>query len=242
MARRALADELVETLIQELVAGVYVPGAALPSEAELAARFEMSRLTVREAIKQLASRNVVRVQHGVGTFVRPVSDWSPMDPALLSARSAIAGGTFGISGKLLEVRAIVEPGCAEIAARLRTEEDLECLKQAVTRMRRAAQEDDLEAFVAADMEFHQAVASASGNIFLAALLEPIAQLMVEARRQTSQYSTIREHAIEHHQNVLEAIEAGSSAQAADAMRAHMEQTSTDLEKYVVAPAKEETSK
>ena len=99
MARRALADDLVESLVQEIVAGIYAPGAALPSEAELAARHEVSRLTVREAVKQLASRNVLRVQQGVGTFVRPVSDWSPMDPALLSARSAIAGTSRTPAGR-----------------------------------------------------------------------------------------------------------------------------------------------
>ena len=63
----------------------------LPSEAELAARFDVSRLTVREAIRSLASTNVIDVQQGKSSVINPADRWSPLDPRLLQARGQASG-------------------------------------------------------------------------------------------------------------------------------------------------------
>ena len=86
----------------------------------------------------------------------------------------------------------------------------------------------------ADIAFHAAILDASGNVFLAALLDPLAQLLVEGRRQTSAFAEIRAHAIEYHDAILGAIRSGSPQRASEAMREHMDQTERDLGTYVLA--------
>src|SRR4051794_31461764 len=80
------AETVADALLQLVIEGTFPPGTTLPSEAELAERFEVSRLTVREAIRSLASTNVIRVQQGRSSVITPAEAWSPLDPRLLQAR------------------------------------------------------------------------------------------------------------------------------------------------------------
>src|SRR5919197_5696505 len=156
-ARRVLADDLAEELVADIVAGTYAPGSKLPAENELAELASVSRLTVREAIRILRSKSVLRVQHGVGTFVRPIEEWSPLDPMLLAIRSADGGGDRDMHARLLEARRLVEVGVAELAAARRTETHLEELESALEEMRTAHLAGDIDAFVEADIAFHTVV-------------------------------------------------------------------------------------
>lgn len=103
-------------------------------------------------------------------------------------------------------------------------------------MRHAADQADTERFVTADIRFHQVVLDAAGNPFLAAMFDPLGQLLVNARRQTSAHPRIREHAIAHHRNVLDAIHARDPGQARLAMHSHLRQTEDDLGEYVFRQA------
>ena len=100
----------------------------------------------------------------------------------------------------------------------------------------AADSGDVEAFVAADIAFHQTVLDAANNAFISALLVPLSQLLIPARRQTSEVSDIRRHAIEHHRAVLEAVRSGEPDRARRAMHEHIDQTEQDLRLYIVEPA------
>ena len=113
-ARQPLADQLVAGLLESIVAGEYPPGSPLPSEDELADMAGVSRLTVREAVKSLQAKGVVRIHRGRGTFVNPSSEWSPFDPMLLAARSQEDGKA--VWRGLLETRRLVEEGVARLAA------------------------------------------------------------------------------------------------------------------------------
>jgi DNA-binding FadR family transcriptional regulator len=106
------------------------------------------------------------------------------------------------------------------------------MEEALDAMRAAAQAGDVDSFVTADIAFHQAVLDAAGNPFISALFDPLGQLLVEARRQTSSHSDIRTHAIQQHQNVLSAIRARDPEQARWAMHGHLRQTEDDLGTYV----------
>lgn len=235
MPRVSLAEELADHLLEEIVEGRYPAGSALPSEQELAQHADVSRLTVREAIKTLRANNVVRIERGRGTFVNPPDRWTAIEPVLRAARSAGGtGGTaaIGIPYRLLEARRIIEVSVAELAAARRTDADLDAMEKWLADMEAAARADNLDSFVAADIAFHQAVLDAAANPFISALFEPLGQQLVEARRQTSAHATIRQHAIEHHRNVLLAIRARDPEQARWAMHGHLRQTEDDLGTYV----------
>lgn len=231
--RRGLAHGLAETLVSDILNGVYPPHSALPSEQELAQISGVSRLTVREAVKSLSAKAVLRVEQGRGTFVNPPDQWSPLDPVLLVARSMHNSDRVTLPRKLLEARQVVEIAVAGFAAARRTPEHLEMMHQALERMQEAHEHADVEGFVQADMGFHQAILAAADNPFITALFAPLEQVLLIGRRQTSAFFEERVHAIEKHATIDEAISAGDPAAARLAMADHMKQTEEDFDAFVV---------
>jgi DNA-binding FadR family transcriptional regulator len=226
----SLGDQIAARLLDEIIDGDFPPGTPLPPEWELADREGASRLTIREAVRILRQKNVVTVVRGRGTFVQPRARWSPLDPAVLGA---LARGPDGLTDRLhalLEARALVEVGVAELAAGRRREEDLAAMSAAVAAMRAADAdgEGDLDAFVTADLAFHDAVMGAAGNAVVAALFDPITLLLRDTRRETSRDPVSRSHGIRAHERILSAIEQGDSAAAATAMRDHLAETGDDF--------------
>jgi GntR family transcriptional regulator, transcriptional repressor for pyruvate dehydrogenase complex len=234
--RPSLADELTDELMSRIIDGRYPPDSALPPEGDLAREAGMSRLTIREAVKTLRAKNVVRVERGRGTYVNPVDQWTALE-ALVRAnvhQESTTGQT--LPERLIEARRIVEVGAAELAAERRSDEDAARLEELLADMAAADEAADVDAFVAADLAFHETVLHAAGNGLIAALLDPLSRLLVPARRQTSEVADIRRHALEYHAAILESIRARDAERARRAMHDHIEQTQEDLRLYVLKAA------
>lgn len=236
MVSRALSEGFAETLVRDVVNGIYPPNSMLPSTEELAKLSGLSRLTVREAIRLLVTQHVLRAEQGRGTFVNPSDRWSPLDPVLLVARSSLGEDPLELPRKFVEARRVIEVAAAEMAADRCQLEDLTELERTLAEMRTATSENDVGRFVTADIAFHQRILDVAGNPFIAAIFDPMARILEVTRYQTSAHAPVRGHAIDHHQRVYEAMVAGDPAQAAEAMLAHMDQTSMDIETYVKGQA------
>lgn len=230
--RRALSQEVADSLLSDIVRGTYPPGFLLPSESELAEISYTSRATVREAIKNLSSKRVLEVSHGRGTFVANVSKWTLLDPLLLLARAKISKDSIELERSFLEVRAIIEVSTARMAATRRSESQLELMLQDLEDMRHAKESKDLPSLVIADIAFHQRIMDAAGNPFLAAIFDPFSDILAMTRYQTSAFPQIQDHAIEHHQKIYDAMCLASEEEVSEAMTNHMKQIQDDLEKYV----------
>lgn len=229
-ARRGLSDQIVVELLGAVTRGEHPPGSRLPPEAELAARADVSRLTLREAVKVLRDKGVLRVEQGRGTFVNPPTSWSALDAELLGARIALEGGGGLLLGEqLVEARRVVEVGTAGLAAQRRTADDLEELHAIVERMRTTHEQGDVEAFSAADSAFHDSVMRAAANPFLTALFEPIRTLVHRVRITTSYAPANRQEAIVAHSSILAAVERGDPDAARAAVSKHLDRTSQVLE-------------
>ncbi|MGX1479785.1 UNVERIFIED_CONTAM: GntR family transcriptional repressor for pyruvate dehydrogenase complex [Streptomyces canus] len=226
----SLSDDLAEQLLTAIIDGQYPPDSALPPEGELSEQGGVSRLTVREAVKHLRAQNVVRVVRGRGTYVNPPDRWTALEPVVRAASRTASGA---LSERLIEARRLIENGACELAASRRTEEDLDVLRQHLASMREAAEVGDTEQFVQADIDFHDTVMRATGNLFVPLLFEPFGPLLVEGRRETSAVPEIRTNAIAHHETVLAALESGSPDAARTAMDGHMNQTADDLRAHVI---------
>ncbi|MEX3104190.1 MULTISPECIES: FadR/GntR family transcriptional regulator [unclassified Streptomyces] len=226
----SLADDLAEQVLTAIIDGQYPPDSALPSEGELAEIGGVSRLTVREAVKALRAQNVVRVVRGRGTYVNPPDRWTALEPVVRAASRSASGA---LSERLIEARRLIENGACELAATQRTEDDLADLRRQLELMREAAENADTELFVQADIDFHDIVMRASGNLFVPLLFEPFGALLVEGRRETSAVPEIRTHALAHHEQVLAALESGNAEAARAAMDGHMNQTADDLRTHVI---------
>jgi GntR family transcriptional regulator, transcriptional repressor for pyruvate dehydrogenase complex len=231
--RPGLADGLAQQLVSDIIDGKYAPHSALPSESELAQSSGLSRLTVREAVKSLQAKCVLQVVQGKGTFVNPPEDWSPLDPVLLIARSSHNQDRVVLPMKLLEARRVVEVAVAGFAAARRTDEHLQLMLDALEKQAAAHEAGDVEAFVQADMAFHQAVMAAADNTFIMALFYPLEQVLVHSRRQTSAFEPERVHAMAKHRAIYEHILLRDPSEARSAMASHMSQTEDDFDTYVL---------
>lgn len=232
MGRQTLADAVFADLLEKILSGELEHGAPLPSEADLARSAEVSRLTVREALKTLQAQNIVRVRRGLGTFVNPPDQWTGLEAILRAAARGTGIAEVGL--KLLEVRRMVETGAAELAALHATAEHLAAMGAAISELEAAHDAGDLDAVTLADLAFHTAVFRASANPFIPALLGQLGHLLYTTRRETSAFPEVQLHALQHHRLVLAAIATGNPEKARKAMDDHINQTYDDYARYIKA--------
>lgn len=230
MARRSRVDEVVDGLFDDIVARRLLADQALPSENDLGERFDVSRVTVREAVKVLQTRGMVRVESGRGSFVQPLARWTSLS-AVLAATSA--DGDSSAAEQLIELRRIFETGAAALAAQRAQPDEVEAIAADLETMRTAHASDDLVSFVAADLSFHDRILAASRNPFLTVMFAPLTEVLSERRAQTSRVRVIQQNAITEHAHVLEALRSGDPETARRSMDHHMQQTLDDLRRHVL---------
>ncbi|QWW20089.1 FadR family transcriptional regulator [Schaalia sp. 19OD2882] len=223
---RDLVARTVDAILDRVADGTYALDAALPNEVDLATDLEVSRLTVREAVKILRERGVLRVRQGRGTYLAPQSEWT--DLATLIEMTLRTSSEREVGLKLVELRRMVEVGSAGLAARNRSEEDVEELRELIARLDEASTAGDVQHVVDADIAFHRAIMNASGNPFITAIMTPLTQVLRTSRWVTSSHEDVRTRAQTHHREILDAIADGDEERAKDAMRSHMTQTRLDL--------------
>jgi GntR family transcriptional repressor for pyruvate dehydrogenase complex len=234
--RQPLGEQVAAVLLEEIVAGQYLPGDPLPTEDELAACQGVSRLTLREATRILRQKGIIEVRRGQGTFVRPISDWSPLDPVVLGAHARDGTGGLGAMANLLEARRLVEIGVAELAAQRRQMADLEAMEQGLQLMRDAG--DQVDQFVEGDLAFHNALLAAARNPVISALFAPLRELLHAGRRATSMLARDRAGAIRCHEAILDAVANRDAPAARAAMAEHLRQTEAGIHR---ARAREDRS-
>lgn len=206
--RRVSAMEAVLAHLRAAIeSGEYAVGDKLPSEAALGRDLEVSRSVVREALRGLQALGMTVSRTGKGTFV--VADRAVDNPAFgpYSARD------------LLEARRHVEVPAAGYAASRHTAEDLDGLTELMERME---QEGGDTVWVALDSLFHIAIARASGNPVFGKVIEEIREALATQSALLNQLGDRRTASNREHRRIVEAIAAGSSGAASDAMTAHLE--------------------
>jgi GntR family transcriptional repressor for pyruvate dehydrogenase complex len=156
--KRKASQQVADTICGMLRSGDYRVGDRLPSESELGASLGVSRSTVREAVKELTSLGVLEIQHGRGTFVR-----SLRPDLLLRGDSLLDRPNDRIREELLEVRGIVEPEAAALAAQRASDEDIERLRYDVERLAEAIGQGIA---VPEDLGFHLDLVRATHNAAL----------------------------------------------------------------------------
>jgi GntR family transcriptional repressor for pyruvate dehydrogenase complex len=233
-AAESVAAQLADMILSDLS-----PGLSIPSEAELAARFEVSRLTVREAVKMLVGRGLLQIGRGRRAIVRE-PDSSVFAGMLVSIVRNDPKGLFD----LIELRMAMETLSAGLAAKRASRAGLQAIDGAMDAMRRFAEESsggDPEAearFHEADLQFHEAVAMACGNRVIAfifeAMAQPLRESFVMSRRGQTLRGAGRNETLSAHQAILDAIKAGDQRAAVDAMRAHLKSTELDIRSHVAS--------
>lgn len=187
-----------------IVSGLYSQKSILPGDAELMERFKVSRTVLREAMKTLAGKGLIQAKARIGTRVRDRADWNLFDRDVLLWHAEV-GFDESFLGHLYEMRLLLEPAAAAIAAQRRTPEQLEVLYGWVERMN--VDPDGEAAFVDADLQFHLAVAAAAGNPFLRSISTLIEVALVALLRISSPAAdpTLLTESVAEHRAIADAI-------------------------------------
>ncbi len=221
-SRRGLHGRVVDDLGRRIVSGELPPGAVIDLD-ELEADLEVSRTVVREAVKVLSTKGLLDSRPRLGTFVRARSEWSLLDADVMTWRDNGEPDERLISD-LAEVRRIVEPQGARLAASRRTGEDVAAMGAALERMRRSGR--DLEEHVAADLAFHRAVLAASQNELLGRL-EVVLEPALRARDALAFSAGHDDAFLPAHAAVADAIADGDPDRAEAAMAALLDTAAAD---------------
>jgi GntR family transcriptional repressor for pyruvate dehydrogenase complex len=216
-----LFEQIVQQIEDSIVKGDLKGGAQLPAERDLAQQFGVSRTAVREAMKTLREKGLVEAYPGRGTFVTNGTARSMRQTLDRVVRSGPSEGAV----HLVEVREILEPEIAALAARRADEEARTAMRESIAVMDAARL--DPEAFIEGDLDFHLALAEAAGNPLILSLIDSIVGLLREQRMRTYYIDGGPERGQYHHKRILDAIEHRDPQGARDAMCAHLRQVRED---------------
>src|SRR5262252_4722619 len=216
-----LYEQIVQQIEESIVKGDLKPGDQLPAERDLAQKFGVSRTAVREAVKALREKGLVEAYSGRGTFITDGTTQAVRQSLDLMVKIGHPDG----STHLAEVRAILEPEIAALAAQRIQESELTTMREAVAVMDRAGQDPD--AYIEADLDFHLALAEGAANPLILSLLDSIVGLLREQRLRIFRVPGGADRGQFHHKRILEAVEKHDPEKARDAMRAHLLQVSQD---------------
>jgi GntR family transcriptional repressor for pyruvate dehydrogenase complex len=216
-----LYEQIVQQIEESIQKGALKEGDQLPAERELALQFGVSRTAVREAVKALREKGLVEAYPGKGTFITSATTHSMRQTLDRMMKTGQSEGT----PNLAEVREILEPEIAALAATRANEENIAAMREAIGVMDEARQ--DADAFIEADLDFHLALAEAAANPLILCLIDSIVGLLREQRIRIFHVDGGPERGQYHHKRILEAVEHRDPQGARDAMRAHLRQVRSD---------------
>ncbi|MDF2720542.1 MAG: FadR family transcriptional regulator [Paenibacillus sp.] len=218
--------ELVKEQIKaRILSGELAPGAKLSSVVDLAASFGVGRSTIREALSALKAMGLVEIRQGGGTYVSaelPVEQPAEA-PSLFANAQSIS--------ELLEVRKILETGCASLAARNRTEQDLAAIGEEIAQMETFLHDEAKGE--EADVRFHQKLAAATHNSLLVSMMESMSERLHDSMRESRRLWFYGERAearrlLGEHSDILQAIAERDERRAFEAMMAHLQKVENVL--------------
>src|ERR1700722_18226469 len=216
-----LYEQIVQQIEDSVLKGTLKPGDQLPAERELAQQLGVSRTAVREAVKTLREKGLVEAYSGRGTFITDGTSQAARQSFDLMITLGQAEG----SSHLAELRLILEPGIAALAAVRAKEEDITAMREAVGVMERT--QKDPEAYIEADLDFHLALAEAVANPLILSLIDSIVGLLREQRIKIFNVEGGPQRGQVHHKRILDAMERRDAEMARSAMLSHLEQVRQD---------------
>ncbi len=217
-------EQIAAQIEQRILSGELRQGDRLPTEDELEEQFQASRTSVRQAMKSLAQKGLVEMRPGRGTIVINATSQAMHHSLELLMRVGQDGRET--NSLLVEVREMLEPEIAFLAATRATQEQVPAMQLAVKAMDASLQ--DVETYIAADNQFHRSLAQATQNVLVLALIDSIVDLLSEQRKQIFAVEGGPERGQVYHKQILEAIVHRDPIMARQAMQAHLLQVRTDV--------------
>jgi DNA-binding FadR family transcriptional regulator len=197
-----------------IVSGRYRPGHVLDGEVEASSRRKVSRSAYREAMRILSAKGLVHSRPRVGTRVSPLAQWHLLDPDVLSWAFSGEPEPEVLHG-LFELRAIVEPSAAALAASRRSQQHLDDMRRALDAM--AVHSLHVEAGRRADQDFHAALLAATANPFIVSLTNGVTAAVTALTEFKQRIAPLKRDPVPDHLRVYDAIAAKDAETARQAM-------------------------
>ncbi|HEX6799995.1 MAG TPA: FCD domain-containing protein [Ktedonobacterales bacterium] len=229
VTRRALHQQVAESLRELIVVGKVRQGDTLPPERELAERFGVSRATVREALRVLPLWGLVEARQGGGNYVS-----LPSLEHIVAPLVSVIEHTRAPQDELLDARFDFEPGVCWLAAQRRTAADLAAIEAIIARQTERVEQGELA--VEEDSAFHLALAEATHNRVIPRLIQTINDLLLESRLRSLRTPDRPRRSLEGHLRILAALRASDAEAARQAMRDHITEIAASLRAAGVLPA------
>ncbi|HEX3724584.1 MAG TPA: FCD domain-containing protein [Pirellulales bacterium] len=234
-------DRLHDQMIRQLALGVMrgnIGQGELSTEGELCRHFQVSRSVMREAVKVLAAKGLIELRPKTGMHVRPRSQWNLVDPDLL--RWLCEAGVDELFVRdLCEVRLIVEPAAAELAALRATDEEITTLLNWYQRIE--VNTDNEAARLEADRNFHSTIFDACHNVFLAQMNATVGVALRATQQIAVHLADGLKESLEVHKQVAQAIAKRDSRSARSAMERLVNQSKEHIQR-VLHPDQGRTAK
>lgn len=217
---------IVDQIREYFLNGELQPGEKLPTERELASRFNVSRTSVREALRKLEIKGIIEIKQGSGSFIKTQEGRSLGE----ELSSTIIKTEKKLIYEMLELRQALEVECAFLASQRATSEDLERIGKALEMMDRV--KNDVELGIQADLSFHINIVLASHNSIFLQLFQTLSEHMQDTiratRRQRLKDPERTQETIDEHKEIYLAIASGDANQAKQLMEKHIKQIRREL--------------
>ncbi|MDR0139548.1 FadR/GntR family transcriptional regulator [Metabacillus idriensis] len=223
---------IVEQLREYFLNGDLNPGDKLPSERELASRFNVSRTSIREALRMLELRGAIDIRRGGGSYIKTTE--FPLSTEELS--SVITKAENHLVYEMLELRRALEAESAYLAAQRATSLDLEKIRKALEQM--AASKNDVESGLEADLHFHLSIVNAAHNSLFIKLIHTMTEHMEDTIRTTRRHRLTdparAQDTLDEHKEIYLAIASGNAAQARILVEEHITRIRSELSETFLA--------
>jgi GntR family transcriptional repressor for pyruvate dehydrogenase complex len=226
-----VSEDTVQQIVALIRSHAYAPGTRLPGERQLAQQFQVSRTSVREAIRKLETAGLLETRPGLGTYIKDPSREvlnAALMPYLLLDRTKLS--------MLFELREIIEVEAAGRAAERATPDQVADMHRWAEAMEASVARNDIDGMVRADLGFHRQIIVATGNDVLVSLLDSISDLLREMRRASLSLPVLLENTVVGHREILAAVECGNSAEARQAMFSHLASVRSKVDMSSSQPA------
>lgn len=226
---KRLGETVLARLSRAILDGRLKPGDPLPAEGQIAATFGVSKQIAREAMRELVAMGVVRIQQGKISRVRAI-DGEPLARFFQFAVGSTESGLI----EAVELRRMLEPPIARLAARRRTDEDLTLLDHLLEQMAAAA--GDIPRWIQADLGFHEQIARMTKNRLISLQMAGLAPVIRDVMQRFNQLNARKrddwQAPLQRHMRVAKALRAGDEDQAMLAMTAHFEMADQAIEEIL----------
>lgn len=221
---KSMHARIVHDLGMRIVVGEFKVGERLPAEAIQLADYEVSRPVLREAIRVLVAKGLVRSRQRAGAIVRPRSEWHLLDPDVLYWLIQARPQPEFVE-TLLTVRRVFEPAAAALAAKAATEAELQGIADAYSRMEAASTADEL---LEPDLAFHRRIAEATHNDLLAYIGNMLSLALRESIKLSSKLPNTHALSLPRHKAILTALLARDPLAAHQSTLVQLKETRDDL--------------